>query len=344
MIQSNRHFRGIVFIALMLVISVPHGLADEISDIEIDYFEIQLISNISHDSGAFTQGLLIHDGRMFESTGLTDNSSLREVNLTTGEIIRSVPLPESDFFGEGLTLVEDKLIQLTWKNNIAYVWNLSTFDIEGNFSYSGEGWGICYDEVNKRLIMSDGSSTLWFRDPDDFHVIGQIDVTRNGSPQKNINELECVNGDIYANVWTEDIILLINTFSGNVIGEIDASNLLSEEERMGADVLNGIAYDADSETFYITGKRWPKMYQVEFIILENHNFDNSTQDDECDSDSSQAVDARCEEKESLIVILIYSSIAIMGLSLLGVGMLKVRGEMEMQGRDEIRNKEDDPIE
>jgi glutaminyl-peptide cyclotransferase len=225
----------------------------------------QIINTYPHDTQAFTQGLLLHNGKFYESTGQYGLSSLREVEITTGNVSR-IQILDSQYFAEGLALVDDKLIQITWREGRAFVYDLATFDREHTFSYEGEGWGLCYD--GKDLYMSDGSATLFRRSPETFEVTGQVQVKQNGQAVTMLNELECVSEFVYANVWQTDKIMKINKANGNVVSEIDASNLLSSEERarlpQGA-VLNGIAYHPEADTFYITGKLWPKLFEVKFV-------------------------------------------------------------------------------
>jgi glutamine cyclotransferase len=216
-----------------------------------------------HDPGAFTEGLLFHDGSLFESTGLYGESSLRRVDRTTGEVLQSSTLPMAEF-GEGLALVDDRLIQLTYRNGLAHAHELSSFSPLGTFAYEGEGWGLCYD--GRRLIMSDGSDRLTFRDPDTFEVVGSVAVQEDGVAYARLNELECVGKEVFANVWLTDLILRIDPETGAVLTKIDASGLLSSGEAAGVDVLNGIAYDSVSGRFLLTGKFWPKLFEVELDL------------------------------------------------------------------------------
>ncbi len=225
----------------------------------------QVLNTYSHDAGAFTQGLVYANGNFYESTGLNGRSSLREVDIKSGEVIRSLSL-EDEYFAEGLARVDNKLIQITWQNKEAFVYDLETFSKEKTFNYEGEGWGLCYD--GKDLYMSDGSSTLFKRNAATFEVISQVQVKLNGQSVDQINELECVDDVVYANVWQTDRILKVDKSSGQVLTEIDASTLLSTEERQGMDpnaVLNGIAYNPENQSFYITGKLWPKLFEVKFV-------------------------------------------------------------------------------
>ncbi|MSQ23000.1 MAG: glutaminyl-peptide cyclotransferase [Chloroflexi bacterium] len=215
-----------------------------------------------HDRGAFTEGLVLSDGSLYESTGLNGSSSLRQVNLGTGQVERVVAL-EPALFGEGLAQVGDRLIQLTWREGLARIYDRASFERIGEFAYSGEGWGLCYD--GQRLVMSDGSATLFFRDPDGFEIVGSVRVTLDGEPINQLNELECVGDQVYANVWLTDLIVRIDAVSGQVDAVIDASGLLTRDERPGTDVLNGIAYDPEKDDFLITGKFWPYLYEVRFV-------------------------------------------------------------------------------
>jgi glutaminyl-peptide cyclotransferase len=220
----------------------------------------EVVATFPHDPGAFTQGLLLHQGKFYESTGLLGRSTLRRVAPASGEVEESVALA-SDLFGEGLALVSDRLIQLTWQNNVALVYDLE-FNTLGSFDYSGEGWGLCHDGT--RLVMSDGSASLTFRDPSTFAVEGSVEVTRAGTPVTRLNELECVGRLVYANVWQTDTIVRIDPATGAVLTTIDASELLTPAEAAAADVLNGIAFNPATGHFYLTGKLWPKLFEVRF--------------------------------------------------------------------------------
>lgn len=226
----------------------------------------EILSQREHDSSAFTQGLLLHEGKFYESTGLYGESSLREIDFETNDILRGLVLPE-EIFAEGLALVDDRLIQLTWQNQGAIVWDITTFEVVGVLEYEGEGWGLCYD--GESLWMSDGSSTLFQRDPETFEIIGEVTVTLDGVAVTNLNELECVDESVYANVWYTDYILRIDKSDGTVNAVVNAFTLLTDEERAaltrdGA-VLNGIAYDAENDVFWVTGKLWPTLFEVRFV-------------------------------------------------------------------------------
>ena len=225
---------------------------------------VQVVNSYPHDHAAFTQGLLYADGKLYESTGLVGQSSLRRVDLDSGRVENQVPI-DAPIFAEGLALAGDNLFQLSWQNGRAFVYRKATFARVGEYAYPGEGWGLTFDAQGRRLIMSDGSAHLSFRDPGNFAAQGGIDVTRAGQPVRNLNELEWADGQIYANVWMTDVIVRIDPGTGAVTGWIDAAGLLSREERIGTDVLNGIAYAPTRGTFFITGKLWPRLFEVKFV-------------------------------------------------------------------------------
>lgn len=225
----------------------------------------EVLQSYPHDPEAFTQGLLLHDGTLYESTGLYGRSSLRQVELATGKVLRRVDLPP-DLFGEGLALAGGKLVQLTWREGVAPTYILATFAKDGQFTYGGEGWGLCFDGT--QFIQSDGSHRLTFRDPTTFAVTRQLAVTMQGQPVTALNELECVGDSVYANIWLTDRIVEIAKLNGIVRATIDASGLLTPAERSALApeaILNGIAYDAADNTFLLTGKLWPKLLRVRFV-------------------------------------------------------------------------------
>jgi len=228
----------------------------------LEELRVQVIRKYPHATDAFTQGLIWHQGVMYESTGQYGQSSLRKVQLEDGKVLAQRKL-ESSFFGEGLARVDDRLIQLTWRSGLAFVSDLANLEKRATLSYSGEGWGLCYDGT--ALVMSDGSSMLEFRDPESMELLGEMSVLKNGHPVRKLNELECVGSDIYANVWQRAEILRIDRKSGRVTATIDASGLLSRVEARRADVLNGIAYRPESNTFLLTGKLWPHVFEVELV-------------------------------------------------------------------------------
>jgi glutamine cyclotransferase len=229
----------------------------------VERLRIEIVRTYPHDPFAFTQGLILDGGKFYESTGLVGRSTLREVELATGRVIRKIDVPPP-IFAEGLALVGDRLIQLTWQDGRAFVYDKRTFARRSEFSYRGEGWGLCHDGTH--LIMSDGSANLTVRRPADFGVVRVVPVVMDGQLVTHLNELECVDGAVYANVWMRDLIVRIDPASGQVTHRIDAPALLSPLERRNPDqVLNGIAYDASDRTFLITGKLWPKVFRVRFV-------------------------------------------------------------------------------
>lgn len=226
----------------------------------------EVLNEYPHDSAAFTQGLLWHDGYLYESTGLWGQSSLRRVDIETG-VPETVIALDDAYFAEGLERVGDRLIQLTWQAGLAFVYDFATFEHIDTLEYAGEGWGLCYD--GRYLFMSDSTSRLSIREAESFELIFRGAVTLEGQviPAQLLNELECVGQHIYANAWNTDYIFRIDKFSGVITAVIDASGLLSAAERealSSGSVLNGIAYNSDAETFYITGKNWPKLFEVVF--------------------------------------------------------------------------------
>jgi glutamine cyclotransferase len=223
---------------------------------------LKVVRTFPHDPGAFTQGLLFFEGKFYESTGLYGRSSLRRVDPDSGVVERGVDLP-ADLFGEGLARVGGRLLQLTWQNGRALVWNLATLSKEREIRYQGEGWGLCFD--GRHLVMSDGSDALALRDPESFAKVGEIVVRRAGQPVRSLNELECVDGAVYANVWQDSHIARIDPHTGDVTGWIDASGLLAPEEAHAADVLNGIAYLPSTGHLVLTGKLWPRIFEVEIV-------------------------------------------------------------------------------
>ena len=223
----------------------------------------RVLNTFPHDTAAFTQGLIYRDGFLYESAGQYGQSSLRKLRLETGQILQQRPV-DKQYFAEGLTEFNGSLIQLTWKENIAFVYNLTTFAPERTFQYSGEGWGLTHD--GKRLILSDGSPTLRMLNPTTFAETARLVVKDGGTPVEELNELEYMKGEIYANIWNTDRIARISPQSGVVTAWIDLAELWPSRERRDADaVLNGIAYDAAGDRLFVTGKLWPKIYQIELV-------------------------------------------------------------------------------
>jgi glutaminyl-peptide cyclotransferase len=225
---------------------------------------IEVLRILPHDTTAYTQGLLLHAGRLYESTGQYGESTLREVDPETGRVLRSVDLPD-DYFGEGLARVGDRLIQITWREGVAFVYDIETLDVERTFEYEGEGWGLCFD--GESLYMTTGGSILYRRDPESFEVLDTRQILLGGRALSQVNELECVGDDIYGNVYQTDRIVRIDKGTGRVVEELDASAVVPPGGRPRAadGVLNGIAYDPDRDVFFMTGKRWPSMFEVRIV-------------------------------------------------------------------------------
>jgi glutamine cyclotransferase len=220
----------------------------------------RVIASYPHDPRAFTQGLFFSDGRLFESTGQHGESALREVELKTGRVLREVKLPRR-YFGEGSTAWGKTIISLTWQHGVAFRWDRDTFRELGQFRYTGEGWGLTHDATH--LIMSDGSAELRFLDPTTFAERRRLRVTWQGKPVRQLNELEYVRGEVLANIWHSDLIARIDPTSGAIKGFIDLSEVTdSLKLRDSEAVLNGIAYDAKHHKLYITGKDWPKLFEI----------------------------------------------------------------------------------
>ena len=231
---------------------------------EIAHAEIatmRVISTRPHDETAFTQGLEFYGDRLFESRGLRGSSGLAEINASDGEVLRDISLAPQ-LFGEGITIVGDTIIQLTWTSGKAFVYDIETLSVVDQFEYEGEGWGLCFDGTS--LYMSDGSDILTLRDPVTFAITGSMKVTSDLVSVNRLNELECVDNHVYANIWQTDTIIGIDTSSGHVDRVIDASALQTYEGVSVANVLNGIAYSKASDSFLVTGKLWPLMFEVVF--------------------------------------------------------------------------------
>lgn len=232
----------------------------------VTIFEADVVARYPHDSQAYTQGLEFVDGVLLESTGLTGQSTIRLVEPTTGEVLDSALLP-NELYGEGATVVDDQIYQLTWKDEILLVHSLDNLAEETRVSYSGEGWGLC--ATDQHLIMSDGSDRLTFRHRQTFEQLGSVQVTSRGEPLSKLNELECVGDRVWANIWQSNLLVSIDPETGVVDGEVDLSPLVPDGVlAAGTDnVTNGIAYNRETGRFWLTGKRWPVMYEVELQAI-----------------------------------------------------------------------------
>ncbi len=223
-------------------------------------YTYSVIDTFPHDTTAFTQGLVIDGDQLFEGTGLWGHSSLRRVDLTTGAVQQQTDLTAS-FFGEGIVVWQNTIIQLTWRSHRAFLYDKTTFEATGEFAYASEGWGITHNCAE--LIMSDGTSRLRFLNPDSYEVTREVTVLDEGVPVSQLNELEYIQGEVWANVWQTDLIARIDPADGRVVGWVDLTGLLTPTQRSRADVLNGIAYDKINDRILVTGKYWPSIFQIE---------------------------------------------------------------------------------
>jgi glutaminyl-peptide cyclotransferase len=221
-----------------------------------------VVKTYPHDRDAFTQGLQYLDGILYEGTGIAGRSSVRRVRLETGEVLQRRDV-EAPYFGEGITVWRSEIFQLTWKSGVAFVYDRETFAPRRTFRYTGEGWGLTHDGTG--LVMSDGSDVLRFLDPSTFSERRRMRVTAGGQPVTELNELEFVKGEILANIWMSDTIARIDPKNGQVTGWIDLTGLLTPRERAATDVLNGIAYDAAGDRLFVTGKLWPKLFEIRLV-------------------------------------------------------------------------------
>jgi glutaminyl-peptide cyclotransferase len=225
-------------------------------------YSYEVVRSYPHDRGAFTQGLIFREGVFYEGTGLNGRSGIRKVKLETGEVLQSKPLG-SQYFGEGITDWKGSIVQITWQSEIGFVYDMKSFEQTRSWSYTGEGWGLTHDDT--RIIMSDGSSSLRFIDPATMKETGRMPVVDAGRAVERLNELEFVKGEILANVWQTDRIAKISPKDGHVTAWIDLSGLLSPIERAGTDVLNGIAYDEAGDRLFVTGKLWPRIFEIKLV-------------------------------------------------------------------------------
>lgn len=249
--RRRLHFVGVVCLAIFAATSRA----------AVPRYGYEIVHVYPHDVHAFTEGLFYSHGFLYESTGLEHQSTIRKVRLATGEVVQRIDLAPQ-YFGEGIVNWRRSLVSLTWKSHVGFVWDLATLKMQRRFGYTGEGWALTQD--GRRLIMSDGTAELRFLDPDTLQETARLSVTYNGKPLVNLNELEWVKGEIYANVWQTNVIVRIDPHSGQVAGVIDLDGLLdaSDQVRGQTDVLNGIAYDAGRDRLFVTGKNWPKLFEI----------------------------------------------------------------------------------
>lgn len=237
--------------------------AQQTSNNNSNTYKAEILETFNHNPDYFTQGFEIHNGFIYEGTGLNGKSSLLKWDFKTGEVVKSVKLDDK-YFGEGITVFKDKIFQITWTSGVCFVYDAKTFKKLKSFDYTGEGWGLTNDDKN--LIMSDGTNMIKFLNPDNFSIVKTIAVTDNGAPINNLNELEYIDGEIWANIWMQSKIVVINPETGNITKWIDLSELMSTlEAGEKADVLNGIAYDKQSKKIYLTGKNWKNVFSVKLV-------------------------------------------------------------------------------
>jgi glutamine cyclotransferase len=260
--QRLERFALLLAVSTVAAVQMIAGLAVSSGPTGPLAYGYRVVRAYPHDRQAFTQGLISRDGFLYESTGLNGRSTLRKVRLETGEVIQQRTL-DPQYFAEGLTDWGHELLQLTWQSHVGFVYDRETFRVNRTFRYPGEGWGLTHD--HSRLIMSDGTATLRFLDPKTFQETSRLTVKEGRIPVTYLNELEFVRGEIYANVWQTDRIARISPSSGEVIGWIDLRGLLPANERVMTDVLNGIAYDAEKDRLFVTGKLWPALFQIAIV-------------------------------------------------------------------------------
>jgi glutamine cyclotransferase len=256
-------------IAIMILVAsswalLPAGIDYERAGSNLTY-GYKVINVYPHDRSAFTEGLVYDGGVLYEGTGNYGSSTLRRVDLETGLVQKQISLP-NEFFGEGIAVWDNRLVQLTWKSKVGLVYDKESLNKTGNFTYQTQGWGITSN--GKRLIMSDGSDHLYFLDPETFQVLGQIEVRDGETAIRGINELEYIQGEIYANIWPTNRIAIISPETGIVRAWIDLTGLLPEPDRAGVDVLNGIAYDAKGDRLFVTGKYWPSLFEIDLVAKD----------------------------------------------------------------------------
>ena len=241
----------------LLMLSAGAGAA-------IPTYDFKVVHAYPHDPQAFTEGLLYRDGFLYESTGLNGKSSIRKVELETGKVVKSKDIPPQ-YFGEGLTVWKDTLVGLTWQTQTGFVFDLASFEMRSQFAYPGEGWGLTQN--GKELIMSDGTATLRFLDPKTFLEVRRVKVTADGIPVDQVNELEVVGDEIFANLWHTNTIARIDPASGKITGWIDLGKLYPDAGKgpTGENVMNGIAWDVEKKRLFVTGKLWPKLYEIKIV-------------------------------------------------------------------------------
>ena len=247
------------------IAAAPTATAPATAPIQVQQSQVKsldwsVVRAFPHDPASFTEGLLWHDGALYESTGMEGQSKLRRVDLQSGQPLKNVDLPKQ-YFGEGLALADNRLYQLTWQTKVGFVYDAKTFKPLAKFNYRNEGWGLTFDGDN--LIQSDGTDVLTWRDPKNFASVKTVRVTSDGAPLRDLNELEWIDGYVWANVWQTDEIVVIDPQNGKVVSDLNLNGLLGAADRTGReDVLNGIAYDAANKRVFVTGKNWSKLFWI----------------------------------------------------------------------------------
>ncbi|HIF34503.1 MAG: glutaminyl-peptide cyclotransferase [Pirellulaceae bacterium] len=256
--------RLLLAVVLFVVVSTACGMwAASQGDGRPQRYRYRVTKSFPHDRTAYCQGLLVHNGRLLEGTGKYAESSLREVNLATGKVSVRVDLP-NNVFGEGIAVAGDRLLQLSWKRGLAFEYDVRKLEPTGRqFAYKGQGWGLTHDGT--KWIMSDGTSVLRFHHTDTFEEIGRVTVVNEGRRVINLNELEFIDGQVFANIWKQDVIVKIDIKDGRVTGIVDLRGLYRSGRRRSDDVLNGIAYDTAQKRLYVTGKNWPRLYEIKLV-------------------------------------------------------------------------------
>lgn len=275
-LAPNIKWIWLLIFALLLIITAviltcvfykPGEIHSSLPEELTSYMTYEILNTFPHDPQAFTQGLVFHEGYLYESTGLYGESSLRKVDLESGEILERVDLPDQ-IFAEGMVIFEDHIFQLTWREKIGFVYDLEDFLLINQFFYPVEGWGLTHD--GQDLIFSDGTSSLYFMNRYTFEILGSITVTDQGQEIQRLNELEYIQGEIFANIWGTDDIIRIDPETGQVLGWIDMSGILPDELRTAdTDVLNGIVYNLEEDRLFITGKCWPRLYEIQLIPISS---------------------------------------------------------------------------
>jgi len=260
--RSGVRARWLVPIAAAAIVAVGLAAWAQLVHRPPETAGFKVVAVYPHDPRAFTQGLVIRGGRLYEGTGQYGASTLRRVDLATGNVEKSRSLTQ-EYFGEGVAVLGNKVYQITWKNGAGFVYDLDSFNVEKTFRYTGEGWGLTDD--GERLIMSDGTATIRFIDPQTFETVRELTVHDDDKPVDKLNELEFVNGEIWSNVWYDDRIARISPADGAILGWIDLSSLYPQSARGSEAVLNGIAYDATAKRLFVTGKNWPQLYEIQVV-------------------------------------------------------------------------------